>query len=56
MRFLLGGGKNPIDGELLPYGILSGGGSMGGGEIPCDTSFNSPTEKVAENIVIYGKY
>ena len=25
-----GGGRNPIDGELLPYGILSGGG--GGGE------------------------
>ena len=31
-----------------------GGGrkSMGGG-VPCDTGFNSPTEKVAENIVIW---
>ena len=28
-----GGGENPIDGELLPYGILSGGGGgRGGGE------------------------
>ena len=26
---------------------------MGGG-VPCDTGFNSPTEKVAENIVIWG--
>ena len=25
----------------------------GGGGIPCDTGFNSPTEKVAENIVIW---
>ena len=24
-----GGGENPIDGELLPYGILSGGGGEG---------------------------
>ena len=48
VRFVLGegggGGRNPIDGELLPYGILSGGRkSMGGGgrgeEIPCDTGF-----------------
>ena len=50
-----GGGGNPIDGELLPYGIVSGGGggrnSWGG--IPCDTDFNSPTEKAAENIVIW---
>ena len=31
-----------------------GGGGMGKemhGGIPCDTGFNSPTEKVAENIV-----
>ena len=35
-----GGGRNPIDGELLPYGILSGGRkSMGGGGVPCDTGF-----------------
>ena len=37
------GGRNPIDGELLPYSILSGGRkSMGGGgveAIPCDTGF-----------------
>ena len=26
---------------------------MGGGGIPCDTGLNSPTEKVAENIVIW---
>ena len=25
----------------------------GGGGVPCDTGFNSPTEKVAENIVIH---
>ena len=52
---LEGGGENPIDGELLPYGILSGGGGGNpwGGGIPCDTGFNSPTEKVAENIVIW---
>ena len=32
-----------------------GGGKEihGGGGIPCDTGFNSPTEKVAENIVIW---
>ena len=54
-----GGGENPIDGELLPYGIHSypgGGGRKSMGGVPCDTGFNSPTEKVAENIVIYGKY
>ena len=50
-----GGGENPIDGELLPYGILSGGGEGNPwGGVPCDTGFNSPTEKVAENIVIWG--
>ena len=53
-----GGGENPIDGELLPYGILSVGGMGkeihgGGGGVPYDTGFNSPTEKVAENIVIW---
>ena len=61
MRLGGGGGENPIDGELLPYGILSGGGGGGigkeihggGGGIPCDTGLNSPTEKVAENIVIW---
>ena len=46
-----GEGKNPIDGELLPYGILPFKEIHGG--IPCDTGFNSPTEKVAENIVIW---
>ena len=25
----------------------------GGGGIPCDTGFNSPTERIAENIVIW---
>ena len=54
MRLGGGGGENPIDGELLPYGILSGGGEeIHGGGIPSDTGFNSPTEKVAENIVIW---
>ena len=37
VRFLLGrggGGRNPIDGELLSYGILSGGRkSMGGSHV-----------------------
>ena len=28
----------------------------GGGGIPCDTGFNRSTEKVAEKIVMYGKY
>ena len=57
--FFLGGGKIPIDWALLPYGILSGVEvNPWGGGVPCDTGFNSPTEKVAENIVIilYGKY
>ena len=45
-------------GNCYHYGILSGGKVIhgGGGEISCDIGFNSPTEKVAENIVIYGKY
>ena len=35
--FFCGGGRNPIDGEILPYGILSGGKEIHGGEeIPCD--------------------
>ena len=33
MRLGGGGGENPIDGELLPYGILSGGGGGIGKEI-----------------------
>ena len=37
------------------YFIRGGGGGnpWGGGGGPCDTGFNSPTEKVAENIVIW---
>ena len=31
VRFGGGGGENPIDGELLPYGILSGGKVIHGG-------------------------
>ena len=36
VRFL-GAGRNPIDGEFLPYGILSGGKEIHGEETPCDT-------------------
>ena len=41
MVFYPGGGG---DGERNPWR---------GGGVPCDTGFNSPTEKVAENIVIW---
>ena len=43
----LGGGENPIDGELLPYGILSGGGGEGnswGGPISPAVNCNIPEE------------
>ena len=53
MRLRWGGGENPIDGELLPYGILSGGGSMGGGGSHVTLASIALTEKVAENIVIW---
>ena len=46
----------PIRGNFYHMVFLSGGGGEeihGGGGVPCDTGFNSPTEKVAENIVIW---
>ena len=46
-----GGGRNPIDGELLPYGILSGGRkSMGGSHVTQDSPYSGnmmyPTKKI----------
>ena len=42
-----GGGINPIDGELLPYGILSGGKEIhGGGGIPRDTGSHFVKKKL----------
>ena len=36
-----GGGRNPMDGELLPYGILSGGRkSMGGSHVTPDSPYS----------------
>ena len=36
-----GGGRNPIDGELLPYGNLSGGRkSMGGSHVTPDSPYS----------------
>ena len=50
VRFVLGGGgggRPPIDGELLPYGILSGGRkSMGGGE-----SHETPDSPYSDNMM-----
>ena len=47
-----GGEESHRWGTFTIYGILSGRG----GGVPCDTGFNRSTEKVAEKIVIYGKY
>ena len=43
--FILGvGGRNPIDGECLPYGILSGGrkstGGGGGSHVTPDSPYS----------------
>ena len=52
-----GGGESHRWGTFtIWYFIRGGGGGMGKemhGGIQCDTGFNSPTEKVAENIVIW---
>ena len=56
-----GGGESHRWGTFTIWYFIRGGGGgwrsksmgWGGGGIPCDTGFNSPTEKVAENIVIW---
>ena len=61
VRFLLGegGGKKSQRWELLPYGILSGGGGGSMGGILCDTGFAlfwqhdvSPTKNSFHTIII----
>ena len=54
-----GGGESHRWGTFTIWYFIRGGGGVGneihggGGGVPCDTGFNSPTEKVAENIVTF---
>ena len=55
-----GGGESHRWGTFTIWYFSRGGGGgygegnpWGGGGVPCDTGSNSPTEKVAENIVIW---
>ena len=59
--FWEGGGRIPIDGELLPYGILSGGRkSMGGSHVTPDSPYYGnmmyPQQKLQFHTIIINHY